>query len=367
MMKTQNKMKVGIGVAGIGIIALYTYFVFRYGGDYLSSVDYIAQTVITGLFLIPLIMVLKFLHLRSKTLTCFIVGLVSLSGIVTLSEIVGKTYIYNFEMLTVSLWPLLCYGIAKWMNIGNKIGFKPSVFDFIGYNVIVIGLVWLFEEVLFKYAYLSSDVVAEMYMYVIAVITFILYNLKGKRLKVDKWDIICFVMIMCAVTTFWVCKHERVSEIIESIYYNSTDVDADGEFINWLSHRFSMLQASFNGDFSGINIHRVLPMVNGCSLAWLSSVGGAYVSVVLWVIIAAMAIMLIVYVRNKKDVMISVIAYGFVLKTVIGAVANMFLIFSTSVGVPFIKSSYDLIPFAILLFLADSEKNKRPYSNLEQG
>jgi len=37
-MKTQNKMKIGIGVAGIVIIALYTYFVFQHGGDYLNTI-----------------------------------------------------------------------------------------------------------------------------------------------------------------------------------------------------------------------------------------------------------------------------------------------------------------------------------------
>lgn len=366
-MNTQNKFKIGIGTAVILLIAFYTYGLFIYGGEYLSGIEYITQVGIIALFPIPVILISKLLLPRKKWVSLSLIGIISILGVFIISEIVGKSIKYNIEMLVISMWPLLCYVIAKHIKLGEKSKLKSFVLDCVSYNIVVVGFIWILEEIFFKYNYISADVIAEMYMYIISVIAFLLYNIKVKKIKPDKWDIFCFVVIVGMVISFWVCKQERIATIIESINYSKTDVDADGDFLNWISHRISMVQASVNGDFSGVNIHRVLPMVNGCSLAWLSSVGGAYVSVVLWVIIAAMAIMLIVYARNKKDVMISVIAYGLVLKTVIGAVANMFLIFSTSVGVPFIKSSYDLIPFAILLFLADSEKNKRPYSNLEQG
>ena len=37
------------------------------------------------------------------------------------------------------------------------------------------------EEIVFKYNYISADVIAESYMYVISVVAFLLYNIKVRK------------------------------------------------------------------------------------------------------------------------------------------------------------------------------------------
>ena len=271
-------------------------------------------------------------------------------GVFIISEIVDKSIKYNTEMLVISLWPLLCYVISKHMKLGEKIVLKPFVLDCVSYNIVVIGLIWLLEEIVFKYNSISADVIAESYMYVISVVAFLLYNIKVKKIKPDKWDIICFVVIVGIVIFFWVYNQERITTIIESMNYIKTDVDADGDFLNWISHRFSMLQASVNGDFSSVNIHRIHPMMKACSLAWLSSICGWYIPALILVLNAVMVCFMVVYTKKNDSMLISMVTISFILKFVIGLAANLFLIYSTSVGVPFIRTTYDIM-LLIIVFL----------------
>ncbi len=294
-MSTQNKLKIGITAIAVLLIAFYTYCLFEYGGEYLSGIK------------------------------------------------------SNAEMLVISLWPILCYAIAKYIRMGEKIGLKPFVVDCVAYNAVITGLIWILEEVIFKYSYVSADVTAEFYMYVISVIAFLLYNLKAREIKPDKWDVICFAVIIGTVISFWVCNQERIIAITESLNYSKTAVDADGDFINWISHRISMLNASFSGDFSVVNIHRIQPMIRGCRLAWLSGVGGRYIPAVIVGLNAVMLWLMVVYTRKNESVMISVVTISFIIKLVIGLSANLFLVYSTSVGVPIVRNIYDVLPLIIIL------------------
>lgn len=217
-----------------------------------------------------------------------LIGIISISGVLVLSEIAGKSIKYNTEMLIISLWPLLCYVIAKHIKLGEKSKLKPFMLDCVTYNIVVVGLIWLLEEIVFKYNYISADVIAESYMYVISVVVFLLNNIKVKKIKPDKWDIICFAVIAGIVISFWLYNQERITTIIESMNYSKIDVDADGDLLNWISHRISMLQATVNGDFSSINIHRIQPMMKGCSIAWLSSANSWYIPALILVLNAVM-------------------------------------------------------------------------------
>lgn len=355
-MNIQNKLKIGIGTAAILLIAFYTYCLFIYGGEYLSGIEYITQAGIIALFSIPVTLISKLLLSRKKWVSLSMIGIISILGVFIIPEIVDKSIKYNTEMLVISLWPLLCYAIAKHIKLGEKIRLKPFMLDCVSYNIAVVGLIWLLEEIVFKYNYISADVIAESHMYVISVVAFLLYNIKVKKIKPDKWDIICLVAIVGIVISFWVCNQERIATIIESINYSKTDVDADVDFLNWISHRISMLQASVSGDFSGVNIHRIQPMMKGCSLAWLSSVSGWYTLAIILALNAVILCLMGVYARKNDSVLISIVTISFILKFAIGLLANLFLIYSTSVGVPFIRTTYDIM-LLIIVFLY-SQNNK---------
>ena len=288
-----------------------------------------------------------------------LIGIISILGVFIIPEIVDKSIKYNTEMLVISLWPLLCYVIAKHIKLGEKSKLKPFMLDCVTYNIVVVGLIWLLEEIVFKYNYISADVIAESHMYVISVVAFLLYNIKVKKIKPDKWDIVCFAVIVGIIISFWVCNQERITTIIESMNYSKIDVDADGDLLNWISHRISMLQATVNGDFSGVNIHCIQPMMKGCSLAWLSSVSGWYTLAIILVLNAVILCLMGVYARKNDSVLISIVTISFILKFAIGLVANLFLIDSTSVGVPFIRNIYDIILLIIVLSYSQNNTKER--------
>lgn len=198
-------------------------------------------------------------------------ALIWAANLFNVTEFMKNNYQYHFEMLLISVWPLFCYVIAKRLKFGEKIGFKPFMVDYIIHSIITVGLIWLFEELIFKYNYISADVTAEIYMYVTSTIIFLLCNIKVKKVKTDKWDIIFFVAITAIITVLWFCTKERIVSIVESLFYGKNDIDSDGKFLNWFSHRHSMLKASLSGNFSNSNTYRVEPMMRGCSLIWFAS------------------------------------------------------------------------------------------------
>jgi len=347
-MITQTKLK--IGTVGVALVALYTCGLALYGGEYLSGTEYITQTGAVAILAALVILFAKLLLPRMKTVAVFLIGIALISGIVIISTVMGKTVRYNAHMLIISLWPLLSYMLAKYIHVGETVGFKPFTIDFLVYDIVTVVLIWLLEEAIFKDTYMSADTIAEAYMYVVAMVAFLQYGLKVREDKPDKWDIFCMVVVICITIAFWICNQERAASIVDSLHYDSKAVDAEGEHINWISHRLKMLQISFQGDFQAVHVHRIKPMIKGCSLAWLSSVGGLYITVAIFILHALLSVLMIVYARKKGTAAIWLLTVSFILKSVIGVVTNMFLIFSTSVGCLLIITAYDIIPLGLYLF-----------------
>ncbi len=350
MMNAQTKLKIGIGAVGIALIALYTCGLFLCGGEYLSGTEYITQTIAVAILASLIILLAKLLFPRTKTVAVLLIGIVLVSGNVILSAVMGKAVRYNAHMLIISLWPLLSYVLAKHIHVGGISGFKPFTVDFLAYNIVAVMLIWLLEEAIFKDTYISADVIAEAYMYVIAVVAYLLYGLKVRKVKPDKWDAFCITVMICVTLALWICNQERIASIVDSLHYDSKAFDAEGECINWISHRLQMLRASFQGDFQVVHVHRIKPMIKGCSLAWLSSVGGLYVTATIFILNVFLSILMVVYARKKGTATVWILTVSFILKCVIGTVTNMFLIFSTSVGCLLIITAYDIIPLGLYLF-----------------
>lgn len=111
-----------------------------------------------------------------------------------------------------------------------------------------------------------------------------------------------------------------------------------------------MLKASVSGDFSTVNVYRVEPMMKGCSLIRFASEHGWYIPIAVLVLCAVMISLAVAYSRNTANALAAVITIGFIMKFVIGLTANLFLIYSTSVGIPFLRNIYDIISLVVLLF-----------------
>lgn len=349
-MNIHNKLKFSLSAVSFLLIAFYTYCLFSYGGKYLSGTEYIIQTGISVLFSIPLILITKYFYTQKKALSLLAASIIPLLTIFVISDFTGTAIKQNAKMLITGLWPFICYAVAKLVGKEKLFKHRSFLLNFVCYSIIIMVIIWFLEEVTFKYKYISADVISQMYMYAVSVIAFLVYNLKIKKINPDKKDVFYIVATIAVIIYFWVCSQERIDAIIESLSFGNTDIDADGDLLNWYSHRISMLKSSIHSDFSNINTYRFLPMMKNCSLAMLSYVGSWFITAVIIALSIVTVCLITAYARKCKNSLITIVSISFIIKLVIGITTNLFLIYSTSVGIPFITNPYDIFVLIIIIF-----------------
>lgn len=351
----QKHIKLSIGFVSAVIIAVYTYFLYLYGGEYISYSEYVIHSATTILCLIFVLLIQISAKSATNGKSVVLYTIISISGLLTILHFSEKTFRYNAQMLTTGIWPIICGGIAKYIN--SEKSTRTPVADFALFNVVIILLIWFLEEKALKYNHISSDITAEIYMYITALYTFMIYSTHYRKTQIKRYEIICIISLVAVVALLCLYNHDRIYEIVRSFHTDKTYIDTDGLNSNWIIHRISMLSASFTGDFSKFNKH-ILPLVaQGCSVIHISSVGGRYIFVIILMLNIAMTFLLITNSQKNHNPLIKTITMSFITKILFGLVANMFLIYSTTVGLPFIQTSYDIIPLAYILFDSGKYKN----------
>lgn len=344
-MKT-NYLKIAISVASVALIAIYTYFLYLYGGESLEWQDYIIQAILVCGGSALLALSYKFLKPKNRTFWYCLNAVVLILMIYAISTLTGKTISFNIQMLMLAIFPILCYWLVKKLFQYN---INENILMFV-YNIVVVVFIWLMQEVIIKKSYFAADVVAEIYMYAIAEIALLTYIIKHKSFKFNTRSIVSFALTNIVVL-FVFLRQERVVEIIHSLNYNLSDVGIEGDLKNWLALRGGMLKSSICGDFTVVNPHYMQSLVRGCSLAWLSGVGGWYVGVSIVLLEIVFVASMLIYSKRTQNALVLIISLSFVLKLVIGVLANMFLVFSTNIGLPFIGIAIDAIAIFVVIML----------------
>ena len=124
--------------------------------------------------------------------------------------------------------------------------------------------------------------------------------------------------------------------------------DISGEPLNWLAYRMQMVKAVITGDFSAINPWWRATALEGCPVTWLSWAGEWYVLPAFLLLIAALTVSFFLYSGRAENGYGKAIAYALIIRTGLGVVVNLFMIFSTVVDFPLISNAYDAI---LIIFL----------------
>ena len=352
----KNHIKWGIGALGIIIIAIYICSLSLYGKEQINATEYIIHSATTILCILSAFIISKSPIQKNKIISAVLYTTISISGLFVILHFSSKSPKLNAQMIITGIWPVICSVLAKYINDKKTTGY--IVADFAIFNIFTISLIWILEEFALKYNHFSADITAEIYMYITALSSFLVFAKKTEKHKNDKYSKLFIIVSIIIISSLWLYNHDRVYEIIRSFEYDKTYSDADGLHSNWLIHRISMVSTSFTGNFSKFN-HYILPSVaQGCPVVWLSASGGRHIGSAIFVLCTIITFLLIVNMQKSDNGMVKAITISFVTKMIFGVITNIFLIYSTSVGLPLIQTPYDIIPLAYILFDFGKEKNE---------
>lgn len=265
------------------------------------------------------------------------------------SQWVNPDAFYGFGTgyAVISLCPIVYFFLVKHINVGEKIGLVPFFCDFAVFNIIVAGSTYIIQEILFYQPYFSADSVSEMYMYISGIYTFFVFRLMQE--KPSKREIILCAVLIAVTLLLWVFWCQRPREILASLSLPFQSRDVEGEFVNWFSLRRHMMKLSVTGELSGLSHHFANEIMEFCPLARFRYMGnGLYTAILLGAIIIHNIVM-IIYGAKSKSPLIRTLTFSFVSRAAAGVLANLFLVFSTCVTIPFTVTPYDIVPLGILI------------------
>ena len=192
-------------------------------------------------------------------------------------------------------------------------------------------------------------------MYIAAELTLIVYLMKEAKINNTLKTITCLIFVNI-MTVFLFLQQERISEIISSFNNSFSDTNVEGDLTNWLAYRVLMLKNNIYGDFSTINIHYMKALVEGCPIAWMSSIYGLHIGLSIIVAEIILITTMLIYARKSRNAFMWIIATTFLLKGIIGSISNLFLMFSTNIGFPIVSNGYDLI--IVMLYIINIQSRK---------
>ncbi len=250
----------------------------------------------------------------------------------------------NFYYLLIALWPVICYGTINF--IIKKVKSKSNIWlGMMIYNIAMVLVIYLTNEHMYKY--LAADIIAEAYMYIIAQIALFLV-IKKRGFK--KNEITTYVICNIVFPLIWFLTQDRIEEIVISFSRDFNSVDQDGGYYNWFAQRENMLKSSINGDYSAIYRWHTYKVMRVCPIFHFYAEGYGWLSIIIiFVSIILSAFMIKLATIHKNNDLLKVFVSAFILQNIIGLVSNIFLIYSTSIGIMFIRNSFDIIPVIWIL------------------
>ncbi len=259
---------------------------------------------------------------------------------------------YCFYSCFVVLWPVICYCAIN--SITSKITSKNNKWlAILFYNIIVVAIIYFVQEHIYKFS--VADVIAEVFLYIVSQIALLLAI---KKQGIGKKEIAIYIVCNIVFPIIWFTTQERIGEIIASLNYSFTSLDAESGYNNWFAQRVNLLKSNINGDYSTIYRRHIYTIMRNCSLSHFCSNGYAWLSAIIFVATTILSgIMIKISVLCKNNWM-KVLLISFVIKNIIGLLANIFLFYSTSIGMMIIDNHFDIIPIVWILFANKTQRNR---------
>jgi len=350
-------LKLSIAVSAALTAAAYAIFAGAFGGEMLSMSSYLVQLAVMTVLAVLGVVICRRVYPANKTAACIELGVIGIVSIVVVSLLRSRSIMYIAEHLTPVLWPLICWLLVKFICTITET--RGHIAGFGLYTALILLVIFLAEEVIFGHPYIAADVIAEMYMYGVALIAYFVcaFGSIGRKPSSGEATFIIGVSVLAVIA--WLRLQGRLVEIRESLVYSFSDVNFEGDLENWLAHRICMIKSSLSGDLSAVNMNYMPSLINRCPVAWLSSVGGWWVWCVIAVLSILTAVLTAVYAFKTGSTLVRVAGLSLVFRILIGLAANLLLAFSTAVCLPLVATAYDVILFAVLIFGCDSTRERK--------
>lgn len=263
--------------------------------------------------------------------------------------------------ILVAVFPLFMWALAK-LIFRYECKLPDGLNDFLPfviYYLVAAAYIYLTCDVLLTYPLgggrisFEADLVSVTYMLTIALIIILAVSnqyYKGSDIS----GTLCSVGFFLPTLIIVFFLQPRTMQILDSILHApASEVDIDGLYKNWFSHRLSMLKLVLTGSPQSISSLRLqMFRPRRCPLAWLRLNHG-------WrsVLFVGIFIAIMILCSNKLSMSGSKDRFVFnrtlfaviVTQTLFGIIADMFLMYSSHVGIPALQNFYlSVIPLTLL-------------------
>ena len=255
--------------------------------------------------------------------------------------------LWRLKCLMLSLFPFLLYFTVELLN--RKLQ-KPN-FKMICYYILLFIYIWIIEDLLVTSEFYRKEPLETFYLILLGLGVWCIM----KDWNVSERKQLTYTLpIVLAVVLFW--RHDRIEDILRSLQNPLRTIQSGTFEVNWLGYRLALFAKGWREDFSLMENVFAARVPENCPLVWIRCVGGFPMALLVLMLEIFLMYSLIILVRqtdvqSRRGMLLRVVTMAFLIKTVLGVAAELFLFTSTGVGLPLLRKPEDIL---WILFVAVS-------------
>ncbi len=261
---------------------------------------------------------------------------------------------YTVKGLCLTLWPVFTYLLAvRLLGLKRKSKPLPYIVEVVLYYIIFTVGIWLIQYKLVMSEFFRRNPVEMIYMLVIGILSWIAAVQGQSDLNKHKYSLINGILpVMSCVFLFW--DHDRILQIIGSLRNPVTSVATDNLVeINWIGYRISLFSDVWLGNLSFLKNGWISESIYECPLFWIKYQNGWLPALIVIIMELTLLYCIVMIVKIKgagKKPLVKILMASVLLYTVLGILADMFLITSADIGMPLLRNPADILLVLYLVF-----------------
>ena len=261
---------------------------------------------------------------------------------------------YTVKGLCLTLWPVFTYLLAvRLLGLKRKSKPLPYIVEVVLYYIIFTVGIWLIQYKLVMSEFFRRNPVEMIYMLVIGILSWIAAVQGQSDLNKHKYSLINGILpVMSCVLLFW--DHDRILQIIGSLRNPVTSVATDNLVeINWIGYRISLFSDVWLGNLSFLKNGWISESIYECPLFWIKYQNGWLPALIVIIMELTLLYCIVMIVKIKgagKKPLVKILMASVLLYTVLGILADMFLITSADIGMPLLRNPADILLVLYLVF-----------------
>lgn len=261
---------------------------------------------------------------------------------------------YTIKELCLVLWPVFTYLLAIRLP-DLRIKNRPLSYlsGMVLYYIIFTVGIWFIQYKLVMSEFFRRNPVEIIYMLVIGILSWIVTVQDQTDFNEHKISLIDSILpVLSCVFLFW--DHDRILQIIGSLRNPVTSVATDNLVeINWIGYRISLFSDVWLGNLSFLKNGWISESIYECPLFWIKYQNGWLPALIVIIMELTLLYCIVMIVKIKgagKKPLVKILMASVLLYTVLGILADMFLITSADIGMPLLRNPADILLVLYLVF-----------------